>query len=160
MKVITTLTLLMLLAIASPYIYEYLRIDAIISGQRSDGMAIRIMYWVAVINNIDVIGLMGHGILAARSFLPEYSAYYNGEPNVHNLYLNTFLDLGFVGISLYLGFFISLYLLMRTMNKQIAFVTISCAFIMSCTLYTAYDIEMWTFLCCSLVITRLYKSSL
>jgi len=157
LKIITVVIFGFFLAAASPYIIEYLRIDSVISGQRSDGMAIRILYWVAVLSNIDVIGMMGNGILSARQFLTEYSVYYNGEPNVHNLYLNTFLDLGFIGLFLYSGFFASLYILMRSMNKRIALVTISCAFIMSCTLYTAYDIEMWCFLSSSLYITRMSK---
>lgn len=155
MKIIASCILFASLILISPYILEYLRLDAILSGQRSDGMAIRIMYWASVINNIDIIGLNGLGILSAREFLPVYSIYYNGEPNVHNLYLNTFLDLGLVGISFYLCGFLGLYLLMRSINKQVAFVTISCAFVMSCTLYTAYDVEMWAFLTCSLFITRI-----
>lgn len=155
MKILSVFFVLITFAIASPYIIEYLRISSINQGELSDGMSIRILYWTAVMSNTDVIGMFGNGLLSAREFLPKFSAYYNGEPNVHNLYLNTYLDLGVIGITLYLLMLASLFLFLRRLSKQLALVLIVCAFIISCTLYTAYDIEMWCYLSLSTIIIRL-----
>lgn len=159
MKIGAAFFVISVLAIASPYIVDYLRISSINQGQLSDGMSIRILYWITVISNTDVIGMFGNGLLSARDFLPKYSAYYNGEPNVHNLYLNTYLDLGVVGVSFYISMIISLFMHLKKLNSQLAFVLIASSFVMSCTLYTAYDIEMWCFLSLSIVIIRLINSS-
>lgn len=159
MKLSIFVTLLVVFAISSPYIIDYLRISSIDQGKLSDGMSIRLLYWAAVLNNIDLIGFFGQGLLSAREFLPIYSEYYNGEPNVHNLYLNTFLDLGFTGITIYILMILSLFSYLKHLNGPLAFVIISASFIMSCTLYTAYDIEMWCFLSLSIFMLRLIKSA-
>ncbi|HDN6712442.1 TPA: O-antigen ligase family protein, partial [Salmonella enterica subsp. enterica serovar Anatum] len=159
MKMVAAFFVITALAIASPYIFDYLRLSSINQGQLSDGMSIRILYWIAVISNTDVIGLFGNGLLSARDFLPKYSAYYNGEPNVHNLYLNTYLDLGAIGAAFYIAMIISLFIYLKNLNPQLAFVFIASSFVMSCTLYTAYDIEMWCFLSLSVVISRLIRTS-
>ncbi|EGM1787266.1 O-antigen ligase family protein [Salmonella enterica subsp. enterica] len=155
MKISSVFFVLIIFAIASPYIIEYLRISSINQGELSDGMSIRLLYWTAVMSNTDVIGMFGNGLLSAREFLPRFSVYYNGEPNVHNLYLNTYLDLGVIGITLYLLMLVSLFLFLRRLSKKLALVLIACAFIISCTLYTAYDIEMWCYLSLSTIIIRL-----
>jgi len=75
-------------------------------SELNDGMGIRLVYWGTFFTNFNHISWMGNGFLAGEDFLTRYSSYYNGEPNLHNTFLNTYLDVGYIGVLSYIGFLI------------------------------------------------------
>jgi len=93
---------------ALPYfLQKVLRVNDIVGGD--DGMAIRLIYWGAFFNHFDKISIFGEGFLAADKFLSRYSPFYAGEPNIHNTFLNNYLDFGVFGLLFYVGFLYYLY---------------------------------------------------
>ncbi|MER0045897.1 O-antigen ligase family protein [Pectobacterium odoriferum] len=153
-KVFFALTTIIIIFFAMPYILDYVRISSITSFERNDGMSIRLLYWISVFKEYDEIGFMGQGILSARQFLPRFSEYYNGEPNVHNLFLNTYLDIGVLGFFLYFSFFISLFFNMRKKDGKLTLILFLPLLLMINTLYTAYDSEPWAYYILSILIIR------
>ncbi|KML68343.1 hypothetical protein G033_07330 [Pectobacterium peruviense] len=153
-KIFFVLTTIIIVFFAMPYILDYIRISSITSFERNDGMSIRLLYWISVFKEYDEIGFLGQGILSARQFLPRFSEYYNGEPNVHNLFLNTYLDIGFLGFVLYLSFFFSLFINMRKKDSKLTLIVFLPLLLMINTLYTAYDSEPWAYYILSILIIR------
>lgn len=139
-----------------PIIATYLRFSSIANLERGDGMSLRLIYWLTLLQNYSSVGFFGNGMLAGEDFLGRYSVYYNGEPNLHNLFLNNFLDFGVVGFVLYLMFFV---FFMRFMNvvfekPKAGYLFGVPIFIMMNTLYTAYDNDVWVYLSLSYIVAR------
>ncbi|MFQ1592428.1 O-antigen ligase family protein [Aeromonas veronii] len=142
--------------LSMPIIATYLRLSSIANLEHGDGMSLRLIYWLTLLENYSAVGLFGNGMLAGANFLSRYSMYYNGEPNLHNLFLNNFLDFGVVGFFLYLIFFISF---MRFMNvvydkPKSGYLFGIPIFIMINTLYTTYDNDVWIYFSTAYIIAR------
>lgn len=76
-----------------------------IKFDNTDGGFIRLIYWKTFFVHIwDTSFIFGNGMLYTSNFLQEYSPYYIGENNMHNVILNTWLDFGLVGLFTYIGF--------------------------------------------------------
>lgn len=76
-----------------------------IKFDNTDGGFIRLIYWKTFFIHIwDTSFIFGNGMLYTSNFLQEYSPYYIGENNMHNVILNTWLDFGLVGLFTYIGF--------------------------------------------------------
>lgn len=76
-----------------------------IKFDNTDGGFIRLIYWRTFFVHIwDTSFIFGNGMLYTSNFLQEYSPYYIGENNMHNVILNTWLDFGLVGLFTYIGF--------------------------------------------------------
>lgn len=72
---------------------------------KTDGGYIRLIYWKTFFKHIwDTNFIFGNGMLYTRSFLTDYSPYYIGESNMHNIILNTWLDFGIIGLAVYISF--------------------------------------------------------
>lgn len=85
----------------------YIFVDKILNIKLdvTDGGYVRLIYWQTFFENITKTHfLTGNGLLSARAFLEAYSPYYIGESNMHNVFLNTWLDFGLIGLILYIGF--------------------------------------------------------
>jgi len=91
---------------ASPFVLvQLLRIDN--TNEMSDGFAIRLVYWATFFQNFDRISIWGNGFVSGKPFLEKYAIFYNGEPQLHNLLLNNYLDFGVVGSIAFLLFFVT-----------------------------------------------------
>lgn len=102
------LTLLSLIAVITPFVLNsVLRIETVTSS--NDGMGLRLIYWAAFFMNFDKISFLGEGFLSADKFLDKYALIYMGEPNIHNTFLNNYLDFGIFGFLFYTMFLISLF---------------------------------------------------
>lgn len=89
-----------------------------IKFNKTDGGFIRLIYWKTFFMHIwDTSFIFGNGMLYTSNFLQEYSPYYIGENNMHNVILNTWLDFGLVGLFTYIGF-IGQYIYI-SLNKKI-----------------------------------------
>jgi hypothetical protein len=96
-------------AVISPFaLLRLIRIDTIF--EPSDGMGVRIIYWSTFIQHFRTLSAFGSGFMSAHKFLGAYSPLYLGEPHLHNIFLNNYLDFGLPGFVTYLGFMISFYL--------------------------------------------------
>ena len=98
-----------------PFIFEkLLRLDSdlfdVSKGHDGDGFKARVILWIYLIENIDKINILwGNGILFVDSFFEGIFS----ESNIHNAYVNIWLDMGISGILL---FFI---LVFKTFNFKI-----------------------------------------
>ncbi len=102
------LSFFVLIALITPFVLNsVLRIDSITSS--SDGMGLRLIYWAAFFVNFDKISIWGEGFLSSDKFLDKYALIYMGEPNIHNTFLNNYLDFGILGLSFYVLFLITLF---------------------------------------------------
>lgn len=83
---------------------EFLRIDAnildISSGAQGDGLKSRFMMWVNFFENYSDFNILGNGILYADYYFDNI--FIRAENNFHNVFLNTFVDTGIIGLLLYL----------------------------------------------------------
>ncbi|WP_457618561.1 O-antigen ligase family protein [Lutibacter sp.] len=83
---------------------DFLRIDAnildISSGHQGDGLKSRLMMWVHFFENYSDFNILGNGILYADYYFNNI--FIRGENNFHNVFLNTFVDTGIIGLLLYL----------------------------------------------------------
>ncbi len=148
-------SLITICLIGLPFVLnKVIRIDNF--TELNDGMGIRILYWTTFFNNLNHISPFGNGFLAAGSFLEKYSYYYNGEPNLHNTFLNTYLDLGFIGLLSYSLFliFIILYTIRVSGNKILTMVCFIPLVANMMILFTGYDNDVIvyisiTFLLCT-----------
>ncbi|MBM0491903.1 hypothetical protein GNZ06_07875 [Aeromonas jandaei] len=149
------LLMLVFLLISIPTLSTYFRISAITNLEHGDGMSLRLIYWLTLFQHGSSISPLGNGILAGADFLGKYSDYYNGEPNLHNLFLNNYLDLGFLGFILYMSFFITYVMFINSvLNRPRAGYLFGIpAFIIMNTLYTAYDNDMWVYFSLSYIIS-------
>lgn len=149
------LLMLVFVLLSIPTLSTYLRISSIVNLEHTDGMSLRFIYWLTLYEHILSVSFFGNGILAAADFLGQYSAVYNGEPHVHNLFLNNYLDLGFVGFILYLFFFASYMMFLSSIlsSPKAGCIFGIPAFIIINTLYTAYDNDMWLYYSLSYVIS-------
>ncbi|PZX52699.1 O-antigen ligase family protein [Algoriphagus chordae] len=89
--------LIALLLISLPIILQkVIRVDSLTSS--NDGMGIRLVYWEAFFKNFLTISPFGNGFLTSPEFLQENADFYRGEHHIHNTFLNTYLELGIIGI--------------------------------------------------------------
>jgi len=102
------ISLFSIIAIATPAILNNVfRLQTV--TESNDGMGIRLMYWGAFFLNFNKISIFGNGFLAADKFLGQYALFYLGEPNIHNTFLNNYLDFGIWGLTTYTLFLIYLF---------------------------------------------------
>jgi len=100
--------LLVSVALALPFILnKALRVSNI--TDTDDGMGVRLVYWGSFFKNLDQISIFGEGFQAANEFLPKFSPIYTGEPNIHNTFLNNYLDFGIFGLLFYVSFLYYFY---------------------------------------------------
>jgi len=100
--------LVTIILVSLPYILnKALRINNI--TDTDDGMGVRLVYWQSMFKNLDQISIFGNGFQAANEFLPRYSPIYTGEPNIHNTFLNNYLDFGIFGLIFYVLFLYYFY---------------------------------------------------
>lgn len=84
---------------------DLLRVDKMFDS--NDGMGVRLTYWLTFLSRVGHLSVWGNGFMAAEKFLTEFSPFYMGEPHLHNLWFNTYLDFGAAGLLLYTGFLVS-----------------------------------------------------
>jgi hypothetical protein len=89
------------------FLFSLLRFDSLTSP--SDGMGIRIIYWSTFFSHFKTLSMLGSGFMSAQPFLTKYSPIYLGEPHLHNLFLNTYLDFGVPGLFFYVLFLLFFY---------------------------------------------------
>lgn len=94
-------------AITPFLLFRLLRLDSMLDT--SDGMGVRIVYWSTFFSRFTHLSLFGSGFMSAGTFLGRYSPFYMGEPHLHNLFLNNYLDFGIFGCVFYLLFLTSFY---------------------------------------------------
>lgn len=137
-----------------PLLESYLRFSSIVNLEHGDGMSLRLIYWLTLFQHVIDIPAIGCGILSGAYFLGRYSPYYNGEPNLHNLFLNNYLDLGWIGFLLYLLFFITYIRFLNSIltHPKIGLLLCIPVFMIMNTLYTAYDNDLWVYFSLSYLI--------
>ena len=131
-----------------PKLADFFRLSNITNLDYSDGMGLRLIYWIALFTNLDHVSWHGNGILSGGDFLQKYAAFYNGEPNLHNIFLNTFLDLGFLGLCFYASIWLCYYkrLKMFGLKSLVVAFLIAPLFMLVNSLYTAYDSDPWIYM--------------
>ncbi|MCL6260681.1 O-antigen ligase family protein [Aquiflexum sp. TKW24L] len=88
---------------AFPFVLQkIIRIDQLTSS--NDGMGTRLVYWKAFFQNLREIPIWGIGFEKAPEFMQQYSEFYRGEPHIHNTFLNSYLELGIVGLLSFASF--------------------------------------------------------
>lgn len=152
-------SLAVLLVMVFSDISSFIRLDSVKAGNADDGMAVRILYWKSFFNNLEHVSPFGNGLLGAIKFLGEFSPTGSAN-NMHNLYINNFLDLGILGSTFYLMmlFSIIIYVYKRNVIKNHCIVILFPIFLVTNTLYTAYDNDPWLYYSIILVISGLYIS--
>jgi len=96
------------IAVITPFfLNSVLRLQTVTDS--NDGMGVRLMYWATFFMNFDKISIWGNGFLSADKFLDQYALFYLGEPNIHNTFLNNYLDFGIVGITTYILFLVYIF---------------------------------------------------
>jgi hypothetical protein len=88
-------------------VLRLLRFDSLLDS--GDGMGIRIIYWLTFFQHFTEISIFGRGFMSGRNFLSTNAPYYLGEPHLHNLFLNNYLDFGVIGFVAYIFFLVSFY---------------------------------------------------
>lgn len=97
------LALFTAIGVVTPFILNsVLRLQTV--TESSDGMGLRLIYWTAFFMNFNKISILGEGFLSSDKFLDKYALVYMGEPNIHNTFLNNYLDFGILGLSFYVLF--------------------------------------------------------
>jgi hypothetical protein len=94
-------------AIAPIFVLRLLRFESLLDT--SDGMGIRIIYWSTFLSKFHEISVFGRGFMSSGNFLTHNSPIYLGEPHLHNLFLNSYLDFGIPGSVSYVVFLILFY---------------------------------------------------
>jgi len=94
-------------AITPYFLFKLLRVDSLMSP--SDGMGVRIIYWSTFFSHFKTLSMLGSGFMSAQPFLTRYSPIYLGEPHLHDLFLNAYLDFGVPGLSFYVLFLTFFY---------------------------------------------------
>lgn len=84
-----------------------LRFDSLLDPH--DGMGVRIIYWSTFIERFPHLSIFGSGFMSADRFLTDYSPIYYGEPHLHNLFLNNYLDFGIIGSVAYIAFLVTFF---------------------------------------------------
>jgi len=84
-----------------------LRVDNFLDPD--DGMGVRIVYWSTFFSRFSDVSIFGRGFMSAGKFLATYSPIYLGEPQIHNLFLNNYLDFGIFGSLSYVLFLVFFY---------------------------------------------------
>jgi hypothetical protein len=95
------------LAVTPFALAKLLRIDTLL--EQGDGMGVRIIYWTTFFQHFTGLSIFGTGFMAGGRFLTKYSPVYLGEPHLHNIFLNNYLDFGIVGFVSYIAFLVALY---------------------------------------------------
>jgi len=140
-----------------PKLADFFRLSNITNLDYSDGMGLRLIYWIALFTNLEHVSWHGNGILSGGDFLQKYAAFYNGEPNLHNIFLNTFLDLGLLGLVLYGSIWVSYYKRLKVFGLKAAVIAFLMAplFMLVNSLYTAYDSDPWIYMAVLFMIVTL-----
>jgi hypothetical protein len=89
------------------FVLSLLRFDSLLST--SDGFGIRVIYWSTFFSHFSDLSIWGLGFASARHFLSQNAPVYLGEPHLHNLFLNNYLDFGIPGSIFYIVFLIAFY---------------------------------------------------
>ncbi len=144
----------------SPFVLvQLLRIDD--TKQMNDGFAIRLIYWAAFFQHFDRISIWGNGLVSGKPFLEKYAVYYNGEPQLHNLLLNNYLDFGVVGSIAFLLFFFT-YLRQSMRYAPSARYWMVCTvplLVVMLTLYAGYESEFVTYLFAIFVLSQAVRNN-
>ncbi|HCB1497650.1 O-antigen ligase-like membrane protein [Klebsiella oxytoca] len=151
------LPLIFIIGIAAfPMIASLVRLDSITNVSRDDGMGIRVLYWSAFFSRLPDISIWGEGLLSAGDFLGQYSVTGSAN-NMHNLYINNYLDLGIPGSVFYLGFLVSIFKKICSRNKNTihSLLILAPIVVVTNTLYTGYDNDTWIYYSLALVISGL-----
>lgn len=101
--------MIVVLIIIVPFLFyvliKLLRIDSdflnIKYGDQGDGLKSRLIMWDHLFNNFFDFSMFGNGILYTEYYFSN--VYIRPENNFHNIFLNIFIDLGILGILLYLA---------------------------------------------------------
>lgn len=109
------LLVLIVSGIAPFFLVTLIRFDSLFSS--SDGMGVRLVYWSTFLTHLKTLPMLGSGFMSAEPFLTKYSPIYLGEPHLHNVFFNTYLDFGLPGICLYTLFLLFFY---RSCKKTIS----------------------------------------
>lgn len=138
-----------------PKIAELVRLDSITNVSRDDGMGIRILFWTAFFSRFTDISFWGEGLLSASAFLGQYSVTGSAN-NMHNLYINNYLDLGVPGSVFYLLFLMAIIFKVykRNRNRTHTLLMIAPILVVTNTLYTGYDNDTWMYYSILLVISN------
>jgi O-Antigen ligase len=149
------IALIAAIAAISPFLLiRLLRVDSLFDT--SDGFGIRIIYWSTFFTHFSNLPQFGSGFMSGGKFLSDNSPIYLGEPHLHNLFLNNYLDFGIPGFVAYIGFLVALYRFCKRDSKvwfpwywTAAFLPLLS--IMS-TLSTGYESDTWVYLAAVYVI--------
>lgn len=110
-------------------------------GHEGDGFKARIMLWAYLFSNISQINIfLGNGIMFAGVFFKGVFS----ESNLHNSFLNVWLDLGFLGLLAYLAMFVNTFngFTKHLLNKlDLIIPFIACLMIQ----YSGYDNDIFLF---------------
>lgn len=145
--------ILAVLALSPFMLMRLIRVDSLLDT--NDGMGIRLIYWSTFWDHFKELSLWGSGFLSAHGFLTKYSPVYLGEPHLHNIFLNNYLDFGIIGFILYSLFVVAFYRYCK--RQQVWFKWYwRAAFIpiigLMLTLATEYDSDTAVYLACIFVI--------
>lgn len=106
-----------------------------------DGLSARLDIWHAFYINIDNMNwLYGNGILYGAYLIPEFTRWPNN--NFHNVFLNTFSDMGIIGLSLYIVYIVIIFFSTKLLYKNklyFMFVLFIPNFIVINSQYLGYD---------------------
>ncbi|QXF36026.1 hypothetical protein CE143_24720 [Photorhabdus luminescens] len=137
--------------------YSHLDFSNLSSGHNGDGFKARIILWMTLFNAIydfSFLNIMtGHGIL----FASRLNGWVFAESNMHNVFLNMFVDIGVIGLVLYTLSLISLYFFLPLRDKfsnnlrlkiSLFFPLLFCMLVQ----YTGYDFDVISYIALSLIV--------
>lgn len=138
--------------------YQDISFTELSSGHNGDGFKARLILWatllVALPNfSINEI-LFGHGILYAQNL----KGWVFTESNLHNVFLNMFVDLGFVGVLLYTGSLLCFFLMLCRSDVRGAVCLFTPLIFCMLVQYTGYDFDLSSYLVLSLMVINGSKS--
>ena len=123
-----------------------------------DGANARLITYNALLNNLDEVSLFGEGLFSATWFLPQYSSF-NTDMYIHNVFLNSYLDLGIVGIISYALIIFGLALMtFRNLPTFLAVGLTTLYFVIVNLQYVGYDNDLVMYLVLTCIFINLYSN--
>lgn len=143
----------------SPYliykIFEYVYSNLMrITLSSTDGLYSRLVMYDTVFDNLDRISFFGEGLYAASKILPMYSYEYFGELYIHNVFINSYLDLGFLGLTFYCCFLLGFgFLLLNSLPKNLSWSLLLTFLLIVISQYVGYDNDLIIFIALTYIIS-------
>lgn len=132
---------------ALPFILnKIIRVEQLTAS--NDGMGIRLVYWKAFFQNFTQIPVWGIGFEKAPEFMKQYADFYRGEPHIHNTFLNSYLELGIIGLLSY-GLFLYSFIqacIKKVSNHHFWILSFLPLFAIIMILYSGYDNDIVLYL--------------